>query len=126
MARDTAREEKEWADKQFMGGAGKKVGKLGELLGGYEEERGVERARDLRRQQREWEEFLPEEDEDTDEEEAAKAAAAEEMTAEEAQSLFMRRVKEKYIYGLLDVSLSTHYAISLALNAAALALVYRL
>ncbi|KAJ3556148.1 hypothetical protein NM688_g2181 [Phlebia brevispora] len=96
------KEEQEWADKEFLQGIEKQVGKLGALLGEYQAEREAERVREVRRRQREYEEALPEEDEDTDEEEAAKAAAAEEMTAEEAQSLFMRRVKEKYIYGLLD------------------------
>lgn len=101
-----AKEEREWADKEFLGGTEKQVGKLGALLGGYQEEREAERVRTVRRQQREYEENLPEEDEDSDEEEAAKAVAAEEVSPEEAQALFLRRIKERFIYGLLDVSLS--------------------
>ncbi|KIP07712.1 hypothetical protein PHLGIDRAFT_29899 [Phlebiopsis gigantea 11061_1 CR5-6] len=101
LGREEAKEEREWANKQFMGGQGKQVGKLGELLGGYQEEREAERARDLRRQQREEEEAYPEEDEDTDEEEAAVAAAQEELSPQEAEGLFKRRLKERYIYGLL-------------------------
>ena len=98
------KEEEDWAKKEFLGGTKQQVGKLGSLLGEYEEERESERIRVVRRQQREYEEALPEEDEDTDEEEAARAAAAEEPTAEEARDLFMRRIKERFIYGLLDVS----------------------
>lgn len=107
MARETAKDEKDWADKEFMGGAGKQVGKLGELLGGYEEERGAERARDLRRQQREWEESLPEEDDDTDDEEYDEEEQ-EELSSIEADAIFLRRVKERFIYGLLDVSVALH------------------
>lgn len=103
MARESAKDEREWADREFMGGFGKQVGKLGDLLGGYEEERRAERARDLRRQQREWEESLPEEDEDTDDEEYAQGDP-EELSPSEAAALFLRRVKERFIYGLLDVS----------------------
>ena len=103
LAREEAKEEREWANNQFMGGQGKQVGKLGELLSGYEEEREAERARDLRRKRREEEEAYPEEDEDTDEEEAAAAAAQEELSPQEAHELFKRRLKERYIYGLLDV-----------------------
>jgi len=39
-AREEAREEKEWAETGFLGGEGRVfVGKLGTLLGGYEEAR---------------------------------------------------------------------------------------
>ncbi|THG97136.1 hypothetical protein EW026_g4799 [Hermanssonia centrifuga] len=100
--REEAREEREWAEREFLGGAAKQVGKLGTLLGGYHEEREAERIRTVRRQQRESEESLPEEDEDTDDEEAAQAVVTEEMSPEEAQALFLRRVSEKFIYGLLD------------------------
>ena len=96
-------EEQEWAKNQFLGGAAQQVGKLGALLGEYEEERESERVRRVRREQRAYEDALPEEDEDTDEEEAAQAAAAEEMSPEEARELFLRRVRERFIYGLLDV-----------------------
>ena len=104
QAQAEGKEEQEWADKEFLGGAEKQVGKLGALLRDYHEERESERVRAVRTQQREYEEALPEEDEDTDEEEAARAAAAEEVSPETAQDLFMRRIREKFIYGLLDVS----------------------
>ncbi len=109
LGRETAKEEQEWVDKQFLAGKedSKQVGKLGALLSGYEEERGAELARDLRRKQREWEESLPEEDEDTDEEDddprAEQEQEVEEMSAQEADNLFARRIKERFIYGLLDV-----------------------
>ena len=102
IGREKAKEEQEWADKHFLNGTEKQVGKLGALLGGYEEERGAELVRDLRKQRREWEESLPEEDEDTDDE-IDGTAEVEEMTAQEADALFSRRIKEKFIYGLLDV-----------------------
>lgn len=104
VAKEEAEDEKRWADKEFLGGRGKQVGKFGDLLGGYEEEREAERARTLRRQQREVEESFPEEDEDTDEEEAAMVAAQEVLTPQEAELLFKRRLKERFIYGLLEVS----------------------
>ena len=103
LAREPGNQEKQWVENEFLVGQEKKVGKLGELLRGYEEEREAERARALRRQQRELEEELPEEDEDTDDEEYANLVANEEMSTEEANALFMRRIKEKLIYGLLDV-----------------------
>ncbi|GJE84997.1 hypothetical protein PsYK624_010740 [Phanerochaete sordida] len=104
VARGEAKDEKEWADKEFMEGRteGRQVGKLGELLGTWTEEREAERARDLRRLQREAEEAVPEEEEDTDDEEAAEAAAQEELSPREAEELFKRRLKERFIYGLLE------------------------
>ena len=102
--RAEGKEEAEWAKTDFLGGAKQHVGKLGPLLGEYEEERESERIRGVRRQQREYEEALPEEDEDSDDEEAARAVAAEEPTSEEARDLFLRTIKERFIYGLLDVS----------------------
>lgn len=104
QAQAEGKEEQEWANKEFLGGVEKQVGKLGALLRDYQEEREAERVRGVRRQQRAYEEALPEEDEDTDEEEAAKAVAAEEVSPEDAQGLFMRRIREKFIYGQLDVS----------------------
>lgn len=78
-------EEKEWARKEFMGGSQLKVGKLGHLLGGYEEEREAERMRHLGK-------FIPKEDEEEEEEE------------DEEEDDFVRRIKELFIYGLLEVS----------------------
>ena len=105
VAQREAKDEKDWADKEFMEGRteGRQVGKLGELLGTWTEEREAERARDLRRLQREAEEAIPEEEEDTDDEEASAPAAQEELSPQEAEELFRRRLKERFIYGLLDV-----------------------
>ncbi|EKM59797.1 uncharacterized protein PHACADRAFT_170407 [Phanerochaete carnosa HHB-10118-sp] len=105
VARREVEDEKEWADREFMDGRteGRQVGKLAELLGTWTEEREAERARDLRREQREAEEAIPEEEEDTDDEDAAAAAAQEELSPQEMVELFKRRLKERFIYGLLDV-----------------------
>jgi hypothetical protein len=103
VSRQGAKEEQEWADNEFLGGQRKQVGKLGELLGGYEEERGAERARNLKRLQREMEESLPEEDEDSDDEEDGPNGREDELSPQQAEELFKRRLKERYIYGLLDV-----------------------
>lgn len=114
VAKEGAKEEQEWADKEFLGGQSKQVGKLGGLLGGYEEEREAERARALRRQQRELEDSIPEEDEDTDDEEYAKLPE-EEMTPREVEELFKRRLKERYIYGLLEVRVFRWASMSLVI-----------
>ncbi|KAI0347097.1 hypothetical protein BDW22DRAFT_495346 [Trametopsis cervina] len=100
LGKETAKEEQDWADKEFLGGTAKQVGKLGALLGGFEEERGAELARDLRKQQRELEESLPEEDEDTDDE--YEQNAVEELSPQEADALFARQIAERFISGLLD------------------------
>ena len=62
---EEAKEEPAWADSEFMGGGSRPyVGKLGKLLGGFEEERGAERARTMRRVQIITDDFVPEEEED--------------------------------------------------------------
>ncbi|KAG7449093.1 uncharacterized protein BT62DRAFT_929082 [Guyanagaster necrorhizus] len=104
---EEGKEEKEWAQQEFLDGLTKHVGKLGDLLGGYEEEREAERVRSLRREEAGKEEFIPEEDEsDSDEDESeqvSNALANLEFEAEEDQKiLFLRRVKERLIYGLLE------------------------
>lgn len=97
-------EEKNWADHEFLGGAKQHVGKLGTLLGDYEEERAAERFR-LERRRRETEEpFIPEEDEDTSDEEDLAPVPPEEESREEARLAFERSVRERFIYGLLDVN----------------------
>ena len=53
MAVVTGKEEEEWASKQFLDGKKMHVGKLGPLLGGYEEEREAERVRTIRRREAE-------------------------------------------------------------------------
>ena len=106
--KEERKEEEEWASKQFLDGKKMHVGKLGPLLGGYEEEREAERVRTIRRREAERLEELPEEDEDTDEEEEeeeeeASQPAETEESPEEAREIFLRLVKEKFIYGLLEV-----------------------
>lgn len=72
-----AEEEEAWAKTaEFLGGTKGLVGKLSGLLGEYEEERGAEEARRIRREAKtnglrhvnEEDEFVPEEDSDSDDE----------------------------------------------------------
>lgn len=105
----------EWAEKGFLDGKKKHVGKLGNLLGGYEEEREAERVREIRRREREIEESLPEEDEDTDDEEEEETAPSQDAQAveespEEMKASFLRLVRERFIYGLLEVRPDIHRA----------------
>ncbi|OJT09034.1 hypothetical protein TRAPUB_59 [Trametes pubescens] len=97
--KEQAKEEKEWAQKAFMGGGKQQVGKLGSLLGNYEEERESERVRTIRRQRAEYIESLPEEDEESDDEEDA---PPQDLSPAEAEDTFLRLVKEKFIYGFLE------------------------
>jgi len=99
-------EEKNWADHEFLGGAKQHVGKLGVLLGDYEEERAAERFRMERRRRETEEPFVPEEDEDTSDEEDPPPAPQEE-SPDEARLAFERLVRERFIYGLLDVNKSS-------------------
>jgi len=99
-------EEKNWADHEFLGGATQHVGKLGTLLRGYEEERAAERFRMERRRGEAEEPFVPEEDEDTSDEEDPAPAPLEDESPEEARLAFERLVRERFIYGLLDVNRS--------------------
>jgi hypothetical protein len=91
-------------------GKTKHIGKLGSLLGDYEEEREAERVRTMRRERtREMEresDLIPEEDDDTDEEpEDATGVEEEEESEAEARLAFERLIKERFIYGLLEVSI---------------------
>ncbi|CCM04048.1 uncharacterized protein FIBRA_06207 [Fibroporia radiculosa] len=98
-------DEREWAEKFFLGSSLKPhVGKLGMLLGGYEEEREAEHVRSLRRAQAEELESLPEEDESSDEEEGEEPLPLpdEEEPYEDSRTLFLRKIKERFIYGLLE------------------------
>lgn len=90
--------------KSFLDGAEQQVGNLGKLLGEFEEEREAERVRAIRRMQVN-DEFVPEE-EDSDSEEEDEALDVQEIdeSSEDAQILFERRIKERFIYGLLEVS----------------------
>ncbi|KAI0751584.1 hypothetical protein C8Q80DRAFT_1099420 [Daedaleopsis nitida] len=95
-------DERSWAEKEFMGGgSSQQVGKLGALLGEYEEERESERVRIARRQRAEYIESLPEEDEDTDEEEE-EILIPYEPSPTESEETFLRIVKERFIYGFLE------------------------
>ncbi|KAG7096779.1 hypothetical protein E1B28_004189 [Marasmius oreades] len=92
-------EEKRWAESDFMQGTEKHVKKLGALLGQYEEEREVQRLRDIRRQRMAAEEFVPEEDSESEEDENAETAVE---SFEEQRKAFERQIHEMFIYGLLD------------------------
>jgi hypothetical protein len=96
---DEGRDEKEWANHEFLSGQHQHIGKLGNLLGEYEEEREAERTRTLRRAHAPVDEFVPEEDESDEE-----PATSEEVAEEEAIASFERLVRERFIYGLLEVS----------------------
>lgn len=99
-----ALEEKNWADREFLGGGKQQVGKLGTLLADFEEERTVERLRMERRRMEAEEPFVPEEDEDTSDEENLTSTPPEEESPEETRLVFERSIRERFIYGLLDVS----------------------
>jgi len=89
-----------------MGGKTKQhVGKLGRLLGDYEEEREAERFRIQRRQQAAAESFVPEEDEDSDNEDLPPVQEEEPESEQQSRATFERLVKEKFIYGLLESDL---------------------
>lgn len=94
-------EEKAWAESDFLGGSKKHVGKLGDLLGGYEEEREAERVRTLRRERAAAEQFVPEEDESSDEE-VLEDSAVDDESPEDAKLSFERSIRERLIYGLLQ------------------------
>ena len=97
---EEGKEERLWAQNEFLQGVQQHVGNLGSLLGDYEEEREAERVRNLRRSKMfaEEDDFVPEE-EGSDEEEYIN----EQETDEQVKTLFERRIRERFIYGLLDV-----------------------
>jgi hypothetical protein len=101
---EVGKDERLWAQNEFLEGAQQHVGKLGNLLGDYEEEREVERVRNLRLSQTN--DFLPEEEDSEDEEEEEEnknIKPPEQDTDEQVKTLFERRIRERFIYGLLDV-----------------------
>lgn len=101
-----AKEEKEWVEKDFIGGSRKHVGKLGDLLGGYEEQREAERIRNLKRRQLET--VIPEEDDSSEsEDDYAEGAQIEEDSQDEVKASFERLIRERLIYGLLEASSSS-------------------
>ena len=109
---EQGREEKQWADRglEFLGGQKGQVGKLGQLLGDYEEEREAERVRQARqfnmtrhgicREQQPEEREGEQEDEDEEDEEGL---VEDRESPDQVRVNFERMVLEKFIYGLLDV-----------------------
>ena len=103
-AREGAEDEKRWAEREFLGGMQGKVGKLGPLLGGYEEARVANREREKRSehtQLRERETETEEEFEESSDEEPDSPPGPEDLA--QARDTFTRLVKERFIYGLLEV-----------------------
>ncbi|KAF8663363.1 hypothetical protein AX16_000939 [Volvariella volvacea WC 439] len=98
--REQADEEKTWGEREFLRGSNQHVGKLGTLLGDYEEEREAERARVLRRE-RASEEFIPEEDSDSEDDDEYENQTPEVGDPVEDRATFERRIKERFIYGML-------------------------
>ena len=102
-------EEKTWAETEFLGGSSRPhVGKLGKMLGELEEEREAERVRAIRREQAQADDFIPEEDEDEEESSEEETPPPDTETPPNPQAdqeLFSRRIRERFIYGLLDVRL---------------------
>lgn len=103
-AREGAEDEKHWAEREFLGGMRGQVGKLGTLLGRYEEERVAVQERQNRRERtvlREIEKGTEEEfEESSDEEELDSPPGPEDLA--QARETFTRLVKERFIYGLLE------------------------
>lgn len=103
VEREEAREECVWVETAFLGGEYQAfVGKLGTLLGGYEEERHLERERQAIRGRRDV--FLPGADERFDGRRGSSEAGPPE-SAEAMQEAFLRRIRERFIYGHLEVSI---------------------
>jgi hypothetical protein len=117
---EEGREEKEWVGKGFLEGGRVHVGKLGNLLREYEEERGAQRVRELRRERMaatsgEEADFVPEEDTDSDQDEIPASTEVEE-SPEEARASFERLIRERFIYGLLEVGLNSSSATVLQIS----------
>ena len=102
------KEEKAWAASDFLSGSKQHIGKLGALLAEYEEERTAERSRELRRNMPPPEDdFVPEEDTDSEDDmPVSKDVPVIPETDEEMRSSFERLIRERFIYGQLDVSAS--------------------
>jgi hypothetical protein len=99
-AREKAQEEKEWAESAFLSGGQAFVGKLGTLLGEYEEERHLEHARQARRGRRDV--LIPEEDQSSDD--GSRPGTPESEPVQDLQESFLRQIRERFIYGRLEVS----------------------
>ncbi|KAF9453023.1 hypothetical protein P691DRAFT_802404 [Macrolepiota fuliginosa MF-IS2] len=96
--REEGEEEKQWVEQEFLQGERKHIGKLGSLLGDYEEEREAERIRTIRRELAETT-SVPEEESES--EESDEADVVEEENDEEKRRYFERLIRERFIYGLL-------------------------
>ena len=95
-------DERAWAQSEFLEGKKQFVGKLGNLLASYEEERESEGIRMLRRNRAAVENhFVPEEDGDSDDD---SQPTQETETEEEVKASFERRIREFFVYGRLEVS----------------------
>ena len=102
---EEGQDERDWViNDGFLQGTTKHVGNLGTLLGEYEEEREAERVRMLKRERAAAAAFVPEEDSESDDEDVLVDVGDEEVKPEEAKASFERLVRERFIYGLLDVS----------------------
>ena len=100
VGQEEAREEKEWVETGFLGGDRQAlVGNLGTLLGGYERERLLERERQTRRSRHDA--FILEEDDEIADD-GPRPGTPEPVRA--LQESFLRRVREQFIYGHLEVS----------------------
>lgn len=95
----------EWAKGGFLGGFKGHVGKIGEILSEYEEEREAESARTLRRERMakkaQEESAVQEEEDDSDE---CGAEAGPEPSDKEKKRAFERLLREQFIAGRVDVS----------------------
>ncbi|KAF8969450.1 hypothetical protein BDZ97DRAFT_1915405 [Flammula alnicola] len=96
------KEERAWAQSDFLPGNKQHIGKLGNLLAEYEEEREAERIRTLRRNRAPAaDDFVPEEDTDSDDD-VPTSSPSDFETDDEARASFERLIQERFIYGLLD------------------------
>lgn len=106
---EQGKEERVWVDREFLGGQRGQVGKLGRLLSEYEEEREAERFREARQENmaqrfamQSLDEEVEEEEEDEDEDQSG-PVVEEEETPDQLRINFERLIRERFIYGLLDV-----------------------
>lgn len=90
--------------KDFLKGEKKHIGKLGNLLKVYEEEREAERVRAVRRELAGTTTPPEEEEEETESEE--ELGPVPEESEEEKRRYFERMIRERFIYGLLPVSVA--------------------
>ena len=95
-------DERAWVQSEFLEGKKQFVGKLGNLLASYEEERESEGIRMVRRNRATVKnDFVPEEDSDSDND---SQPPQETETEEEAKASFESLIREFFVYGRLEVS----------------------